>query len=518
MGVDSGKPVINMNPLYRFAMQTAGGIPVVDQNPFLEGMGLMGPQMAGAGPSVFSQPFTNTPQVGQVANPGANMQIGERVDKLGQYVDPKRKDTGTENTEQGTSKSYNWIDPSAGIYATAGLGMIASALENNDFETDRLNQQRGLSDATYKPFQNSAARGDWEANTGMFRPDQHTSTQFKSRQMEDGGLVKFAGGGMLPTLLNESIALPALDASMLSMENPYAEKPAAKETLLTPYNADKAVSSLSIIPNPKASVSEKAVNAFNYYVDEKGVDPKIAAAIVGNLAIESGFADDVVSGKRRGDAGKATGLAQWHPDRFQGLVTWAQRQGVDPYSMKAQMDYVLVEAQQRGDLDRTAKGTDASNAAYIFGKKFERPNDKFAKWADRMGIAEKVYKTRFEDGGEMFATAFTNDPKKPFVPKIDTVAPYSNATLPSPTFNWDPRFGKNPDMSLMTDDEQFEHMLAIVKQREAEKDKIDRAAWVEKTKNYSRSGGRLTPMINKYGGETLYDHLLPSPTNFVTYK
>lgn len=50
----------------------------------------------------------------------------------------------------------------------------------------------------------------------------------------------------------------------------------------------------------------------------KGYSKHQAAGIVGNLAVESGnFDPEVISGRRRGDKGKAFGVAQWHPDRQQ---------------------------------------------------------------------------------------------------------------------------------------------------------------------------------------------------------
>lgn len=120
--------------------------------------------------------------------------------------------------------------------------------------------------------------------------------------------------------------------------------------------------------------AQRADYAFEYY-KQKGLAPHIAAGIVGNLMQESGnFREDVIQGKYKGDAGKATGIAQWHPDRFGRLKKWAEATGRNPYTLEAQLDYVLEEPGEGQRALAALQGTKTSaEAANLFAKLYERP-------------------------------------------------------------------------------------------------------------------------------------------------
>lgn len=134
------------------------------------------------------------------------------------YLDLLVGNTSTstkEKQEQPVSKSYYSIDPSMAMYGTAGMSFLAQALEHPDKDTTRINQERGTSDATYSTYTPAAARGDWEMNTGMFRPDQHVAVQFQGTPqatyygqpvMAKGGeLHQYDMGGILPDQLDMPI-------------------------------------------------------------------------------------------------------------------------------------------------------------------------------------------------------------------------------------------------------------------------------------------------------------------------
>jgi hypothetical protein len=88
---------------------------------------------------------------------------------------------------------------------------------------------------------------------------------------------------------------------------------------------------------PALESNQRAEYAYNYY-RSRGLPEHISAGIVGNLVHESGMATTA-----KGDAGKATGLAQWHPDRFKVLQKWATSNGRNPYDINTQLDFVLAE-------------------------------------------------------------------------------------------------------------------------------------------------------------------------------
>lgn len=140
---------------------------------------------------------------------------------------------------------------------------------------------------------------------------------------------------------------------------------------------------------PKLSgTNEKIKYAYQFFL-QKGLEPHHAAGIVGNLVQESGhFRDDVIAGTRKGDEGKATGIAQWHPDRAKELEKWASRNGMNPYSLDAQLEFVYHEARQRGDIGALSKTKTPEEAAFVFAKRYERP-----KIIDpnRINYAKQIY-------------------------------------------------------------------------------------------------------------------------------
>ncbi len=131
---------------------------------------------------------------------------------------------------------------------------------------------------------------------------------------------------------------------------------------------------------PAVNVNDSATRAFEYY-QGKGIAPHIAAGIVGNLIQES-----QLNPNAKGDGGRATGIAQWHPDRFEALKTWAGRR--NPYELNTQLDYILHEANQRGDMDRLQQTKNSSEAAFTFAKYYERPKNIEPV---RMGYAQRLY-------------------------------------------------------------------------------------------------------------------------------
>jgi hypothetical protein len=112
-----------------------------------------------------------------------------------------------------------------------------------------------------------------------------------------------------------------------------------------------------------------AKEAVNFFV-QKGWTREQSAGIVGNLQMESGadMKTDSV-----GDAGKAYGIAQWHPDR-QGLFKKTYGKDIREAGFKEQLEFVNWELNNNeikaGEALRTAKS--AQEAAIIFDAKYER--------------------------------------------------------------------------------------------------------------------------------------------------
>jgi hypothetical protein len=128
---------------------------------------------------------------------------------------------------------------------------------------------------------------------------------------------------------------------------------------------------------------ERNKYAYDYYM-KRGLNQVQSAAIVGNLAQESG-----IRALNYGDR-DSTGVAQWRTDRRKGMNSWAKSKGLNPNDLDTQLEYVKVEAEQRGDLQRIANHKDVRQATIDFGRKFERPSEKHANWDNRVRHASSV--------------------------------------------------------------------------------------------------------------------------------
>lgn len=134
---------------------------------------------------------------------------------------------------------------------------------------------------------------------------------------------------------------------------------------------------------------EKKKYTYNRLIDE-GFPPHIAAGIVGNLDVESGFSDDVISFKRRGDQGSAYGIAQWRNDRKDSLLEFA---GDRAGTLDGQIDYLIHELKTKPEYgySELMKAKSAEEATIIFQNKFERPNKKYAHTHRRVKSAVGIY-------------------------------------------------------------------------------------------------------------------------------
>jgi hypothetical protein len=114
--------------------------------------------------------------------------------------------------------------------------------------------------------------------------------------------------------------------------------------------------------NPNAST------AYSFFMS-RGYSSAQAAGIVGNLLGESSLNTGAV-----GDSGLAKGIAQWHPDRWDPLVSRFKAQGKDPYDFQTQLEMVDWELRNKETKAfnnlMSAKTVDEATAAFIG---FERP-------------------------------------------------------------------------------------------------------------------------------------------------
>lgn len=109
------------------------------------------------------------------------------------------------------------------------------------------------------------------------------------------------------------------------------------------------------------------------YIKSKGYSDKIARAIMGNFAHESGG----LRPDAKGDNGSAFGLGQWRGPRLEALKKFAALRGTSIEDPKTQLDFAMQERQFGRVLQKMrrweAGGSDQDTLTKVFGEDYERP-------------------------------------------------------------------------------------------------------------------------------------------------
>lgn len=130
----------------------------------------------------------------------------------------------------------------------------------------------------------------------------------------------------------------------------------------------------------KENVGDKEKYSYQFFIN-KGYSPQVAAGLVANIKHESNFNPNAV-----GDAGKARGIAQWHPDRYSRL-----NKEFDLASLTGSLEALHYELQtsERPAYEKIKGAQTPEQAAAMVDKYFERSaglsTDK------RMNTARNIY-------------------------------------------------------------------------------------------------------------------------------
>jgi|688.fasta_scaffold00342_50 hypothetical protein len=193
-------------------------------------------------------------------------------------------------------------------------------------------------------------------------------------------------GRQLRAMKNNQAAMQLInDNGELSFDNYISPKQGSN-----PYKSQSSSTS-----NLKGTTLERAKQAVDYLQTQHGLPKHVAAGIAGNAVQESSFSDSVISGNRKGDNGQSFGLFQWYKDRNKGFFNWAKQNNKNPYDYKTQLDYGVIEAKQRGDLQHVLNTTNAAQAANVWRDRFEKPA---VKDGNRAYFANELMK--YKVGGE----------------------------------------------------------------------------------------------------------------------
>lgn len=119
-------------------------------------------------------------------------------------------------------------------------------------------------------------------------------------------------------------------------------------------------------------MAESAAQTAHRILTSLGLSSEAATGVIGNLMAESNLNPTGPAG----DGGKAKGIAQWHPDRYNAMRHWAFSHGYNPDTLEGQLRYVAYEAGTAagGNVwDDLKKSTSVGEAAALFMRRFERP-------------------------------------------------------------------------------------------------------------------------------------------------
>lgn len=166
------------------------------------------------------------------------------------------------------------------------------------------------------------------------------------------------------------------------------EQAAAEQSLFEKVTAEQ----LRARPAPTEPVKydKQKAAAIADYLESRGLSPLAVAGIVGNLAQEAQGGRGNFGTAMSGDQG-SVGLAQWRLERKDELLKFAATQGAPATDIKVQLDFLVAEAKRRGDLDAVNAARSPAQAAEIFMRRFERPEESAANLDYRQAVAEDVF-------------------------------------------------------------------------------------------------------------------------------
>ena len=148
----------------------------------------------------------------------------------------------------------------------------------------------------------------------------------------------------------------------------------ASDKILADYRDEK----LANIPTPAGMNTRQSVM---FGLIKRGFSKEEAAAVVGNIAAESGFKTAIQDYKGSGHFG----LMQWGGDRLAGLQKYAADKKIDWTSLEAQIDWIALErsgdsvnyggSNEKPGYDKAFASGDVSQMALGVGQHVERPSN-----------------------------------------------------------------------------------------------------------------------------------------------
>lgn len=211
---------------------------------------------------------------------------------------------------------------------------------------------------------------------------------------------------------------PTAAALMISQGNAQKQQALREEAIrgiggmsLTPPDAGSGSESMGVAPARRSDAAPlanpdqlAAAQRIAQKLVQRGIDPKVAAGVVGQMGPESGFNTGAI-----GDDGTAFGLIQARGDRAEALRTIAAKQGKPWTDEDVQVEHIVSEltGPEKSAYARALQAKDPQEAAYVLAKHYERPAaSALARTAPaRMALAQQTYGSLGGLGGVPVAQA-----------------------------------------------------------------------------------------------------------------
>jgi hypothetical protein len=144
----------------------------------------------------------------------------------------------------------------------------------------------------------------------------------------------------------------------------------------------------NIVPATPNRSGDNTKAVWDYFVREHGFTEEAAAGILGNLMQES---TPSVDPKMFQKNGPGRGIVQWTVDeRWAELVSWAQTRQLDPWNLRTQLDWLVIEMKRYKVYDRLKTYTNVIEAVRYFERTVERAGKPM--YEKRNNYALSVYK------------------------------------------------------------------------------------------------------------------------------
>lgn len=171
------------------------------------------------------------------------------------------------------------------------------------------------------------------------------------------------------------------------------------DTTITPGPTDGLAGTTPVTSLRGSSNTEKVWN----FLQDKGLTAAQAAGIMGNMQQESCF-NPGATNKSSG----AYGICQWLGGRKSSLQSYCSSKGFSYASLEGQLNYLWYElnTSESKALSFIRGTSTAADAAYMFGKKFERFGNNASDYAKRQKYANSFYSTSGKSAG---SASFSGD-------------------------------------------------------------------------------------------------------------